>query len=154
VSIDVHLRAATESDVDSVLELETAFYAGEGYPFDVDEARTLLTRLLREPERGQIWVAERGNELVGYFILTFGYSIEFHGIDGLLDELYVRPEARGLGLGKRALALAETICRELGIRALHLAVEHRNSSAQELYRQAGFKEHDRYLMTKHMPHRP
>lgn len=151
MSADIHFRRAVESDLDSLIDLETAFYSAEAYPFDVDEARALLTRLLREPERGQIWVSERDHELVGYFILTFGYSIEFHGVNAVLDELYVQPDARGQGLGKRALELAEAVCKELGIRALHLVVERRNTPAHELYRRAGFTAHDRHIMTKHLP---
>ena len=147
----IDFRAATEADIDSLLNLESSFYAGEKYPFDIGEGRTLLVRLLREPLRGRIWVAVRGTEAVGYLLLTFGYSIEFHGIDALVDELYIQPDARGLGLGKRALALAETACMELGIRALHLEVERRNTKAQQLYRSRGFKDHDRYLMTKFLP---
>jgi ribosomal protein S18 acetylase RimI-like enzyme len=144
----IDFRAATEADMDLLLNLETGFYTEEKYPFDVLEARTLLLRLVHEPQRGRIFVAERGNELVGYIVLTFAFSIEFHGINAIVDELYIQPDARGLGLGKRALELAEKTCTELGIRALHLEVERRNTKAQQLYRSRGFKDHDRYLMTK------
>jgi GNAT superfamily N-acetyltransferase len=141
-------RPATEEDVDALLQLQAHFYSGEGYPFDRVRAGEAIVRLLREPERGRIWVAMQSNLAVGYLILTFGYSIEFGGIDALVDELYLEPGARGLGLGKRALALAEATCVQLGIRSIHLAVERRNTSAHEMYRKSGFKDHDRYLMTK------
>jgi ribosomal protein S18 acetylase RimI-like enzyme len=147
----VDFRTASAADVDLLVNLEVRFYAGENYPFDAAEARTLLVRLLHEPQRGRVFVAVRGSELVGYLILTFCYSMEFHGINAIVDELYIQPDARGLGLGKRALALAETTCIEMGIRALHLEVERRNTTAQELYRSRGFKDHDRYLMTKFLP---
>ncbi len=39
-------------------------------------------------------------------------------------------------------------CRELGVRALHLEVERENVEAQALYRRIGYKDHDRYLLTK------
>jgi ribosomal protein S18 acetylase RimI-like enzyme len=141
-------RPATQEDLNALLELEASFYAGEGYPFDNESARAAVARLMREPERGRIWVVAKGDRLVGYFILTFGYSIEFGGVDALLDELYLEPEARGVGLGRRALAVAEAACVELGIRSLHLEVERDKTSAQELYRKCGFNDHRRYLMTK------
>jgi len=141
-------RPASPADVEVLLHLEADFYAGEQYPFDKAEGRTLLVRLLNEPQRGRIFVASRDGEIVGYVILTFAYSIEFHGINAIVDELYVRPDARGLGLGKRAMEIVERTCEELGIRALHLEVERRNTKAQQLYRSRGFKDHDRYLMTK------
>ena len=85
---------------------------------------------------------------MGYVVLTLGYSLEYHGMDAFVDELYVAPNERGHGLGKRALALVETGCRKLGVRALHLEVEQNKLAAQELYRKWGFSDHRRYLMTK------
>ena len=100
-------RAATEADLPALVELGRQFYREEGYPYDEAMARAALQRLLGEPQRGRIWIAPRGGRLVGYLILTFGYSIEFHGVDALIDEVYVEPEFRGSGLGTRAIALAE-----------------------------------------------
>ncbi len=46
------------------------------------------------------------------------------------------------------MQIAEAYCREHGVKALHLEVERHRQSAYELYRRAGFEDHDRYLMTK------
>jgi GNAT superfamily N-acetyltransferase len=81
-------------------------------------------------------------------VLTFGFSLEFHGRNALLDELYLREEFRGRGLGRASLVRAEEICRREGIRAVHLEVDRVNVRAQEVYRKAGYKDHDRYLLTK------
>jgi ribosomal protein S18 acetylase RimI-like enzyme len=145
---NAEFRAATEADVDAVLSLAGDFHASEGYPFDAHEAKAVIVRLLREPQRGRIFVIVRGGHIVGYLVLTFGYSIEFHGIDAFVDELYLRPDSRRLGLGKHALEVAEAACIELGIRALHLEVERKNTAAQQLYRTCGYRDHDRYLLTK------
>ncbi len=51
-------------------------------------------------------------------------------------------------MGKASLQVAEEVCRERGIEALHLEVERENTNAQALYRKAGYKNHDRYLLTK------
>ena len=48
---------------------------------------------------------------------------------------------------KRWSFLAD-VCRTEGIAALHLEVERANTIAQEVYRKQGFKDHDRYLLTK------
>jgi diamine N-acetyltransferase len=85
---------------------------------------------------------------VGYLVAVWGYSLEWHGRDAFVDELFVEPGRRGRGIGSRALELAQEECRRAGIRALHLEVERPNTRAQELYRRMGFRDHDRYLMTK------
>jgi ribosomal protein S18 acetylase RimI-like enzyme len=36
----------------------------------------------------------------------------------------------------------------MGVNAVHLEVDHGNDSALELYRRVGYREHDRFLMTK------
>jgi ribosomal protein S18 acetylase RimI-like enzyme len=81
-------------------------------------------------------------------IVTFGYSIEFGGRDAFLDELFISPDARGRGLGTRALEVAAQACREAGILAVRLEVDRGNTGAQRLYRAHGFVDHDRYLMTR------
>jgi len=54
--------------------------------------------------------------------MTFCFSLAFPGRFGLLDELYIRERCRGQGLGRRAEALATTICQDEGMSALRLAV--------------------------------
>jgi diamine N-acetyltransferase len=65
-----------------------------------------------------------------------------------VNEVYIRAGYRGQGIGRQAMAFAETQCRTLGVRALHLEVERDNITAYALYRKVGFVGHDRYLMTK------
>lgn len=88
------------------------------------------------------------NEVAGYAVLTFGYSLEFHGRDAFVDELYLRNEYRGQGIGKRALEFLTEVCVAEGVSALHLEVERSNTQAQAVYRKFGFEDHDRYLMTR------
>ncbi len=87
-------------------------------------------------------------EVIGYVVLTFGFSLEFHGRAALLDELYVREQFRGRGAGKASLQWIEAICRREGVHAVRLEVERANTHARAVYRQAGYVAHDRYVLTK------
>lgn len=142
------LRPATVSDLDALTGLVQAFHAEDGYPFDEEEVRANLARLLGDPHLGQVWIAEEGGVAVAYLILALGFSLEFRGRDAFIDEVYVRPSHRGQGLGTRALAVAEEACRELGVRAVHLEVERDNVEAHSLYSRKGYVAHNRHLMTK------
>jgi ribosomal protein S18 acetylase RimI-like enzyme len=88
--------------------------------------------------------------LAGYIVFLLGYSLEFGGRYGLLDELFVAPEYRGRGLATEALAFAGQQCRDRGWQAMRLEVGQENHRAQSLYRRSGFQMHDRFLMTKWM----
>ncbi|MCL4845213.1 MAG: GNAT family N-acetyltransferase [Acidobacteria bacterium] len=141
-------RPATPGDADGVLALMREYYAEDGYSFVGASARDVILRLTRDASLGRLWVAPREGRVVGYLAVTLGFSLEYGGRDAFLDELYIEDTARGVGLGREALEIAEAYCRETGVRALHLEVEERRESARALYRRSGFEAHGRELMTK------
>lgn len=142
------IRPAAPADVRDIIALVEEYYRHEGYPFDAAELTGVVARLIDNPSRGLLWVIEPEDRIVGYCVLTWGYSLEHRGQDAFIDELYVAPAYRSHGLGAAALQAAECACRAAGVRSLHLEVERINVRAQELYRRLGFVDHDRYLMTK------
>lgn len=139
---------ATAADFADIVAMQREFYVEDAYPYDDTTMPPALAALLRDPALGRGWLATRGGQPVGYLLLTYGYSVERGGRMGLVDELYVRPEARGQGIGSRLLATAEAHCREAGIRTLLLEVERGNMGARRLYERLGFEAYDRDLMDK------
>jgi ribosomal protein S18 acetylase RimI-like enzyme len=97
------------------------------------------------PDRCHIEVA---GAVAGYAVLAFGFSLEFHGRDAFLDELYVRESFRGSGVGTACLEWLEAVCRAEGVHALHLEVDRTNAGAKRLYHRLGYGDHDRHLLTK------
>jgi L-amino acid N-acyltransferase YncA len=141
-------RPARPADLDALLALQRDYYAEDGYPFDPAVQREAFARLLAEPALGRAWLAADGGRVVAYVALTLGWSLEFGGRDAFVDELYVAPPARGRGLGRAGLAVAEAGARALGVRTLHLEVEDGKPAALGLYRRNGFAEHGRALLKK------
>ena len=133
---------------DHLLPLMREFYAGERLPFDEAVLRRALAELSNEPLHGGAWLAQAGADPVGYGILCCGFSLEYGGRDAFVDELYVRPEWRGRGLGNRLLDAMEAHCIEAGIAALHLEVDDDNPAGKRLYARRGFIDHRRHLMTR------
>lgn len=72
-------------------------------------------------------------------------------MDAFLDELYLVAPYRGQGIGRRAVQFVLQEAARLDIRAVHLEVERHNEAAKRIYREAGFKDHDRHLMTAWLP---
>lgn len=141
-------RYAVEADEEQVLALMRQYYAEDGYEFHEDRARGALARLFTERSLGRIWVVSTENEVVGYVVLTLGFSLEYLGRDAFVDELYIAPGWRGKGLGSAALERVEKACGALEVNALHLEVETGKEAARGLYENVGFERHERHLMTK------
>lgn len=117
-------------------------------PFNESSARAAFHQFLSLPAFGRIWLLYEGPALVGYIILTIGFSFEFRGHDAFIDELYVAPPHRRRGFGRQAVAFVEQKAREMDVHAVHLEVDRGNEPALELYRRTGYVDHGRFLMTK------
>ena len=115
--------------------------------FDTDphHHRTAIAPLLDGSPHGAIWLIGPRRAPVGYVAVTFGWSIEFGGLDGIIDELYIRPTVRKRGMGSEALMSIAQALTEAGVRALHLEVDRDDDTAQRLYARAHFEPRSKYL---------
>jgi len=145
---DLHARALTQADIESLLPVIRVFHADEGIDWNEARVRAALDALLAHPQQGRLMVLERGAELAGYFVVGFCFSLEFGGRFGLLDELYVLPAHRGGGIGRHALDEVEALCVAEGLNCMRLEVSDDNDRAREIYRRRGYALHRRRLMTK------
>lgn len=141
-------------DVSDFLALTQAFYRHEAFDFDPAASGRMVQYLLANPQVGAVYFARQGDRAVGYMVLTHCYSLEFGGAFVLLDEIFVLPEVRGTGLGKRLLDVASDYCRENSFGTLRLEVQKKNTRAIDVYRTCGFRTEDRYLMSLPFPHAP
>ena len=141
-------RLANPAVIDTLMEFMRQFYAIDQYLLDEQAARTALEKIVADSSLGRVWLISHENEAIGYIVVTFGYSLEYHGRDAFIDELFVTASHRNRGVGTKAIEFVLEMCPELGIHALHLEVERTNAAGQTLYRKFGFEDHDRYLMTR------
>lgn len=88
----------------------------------------------------QVLVAEEAGALQGYAALLplarLGYGEK--GLD--LHHLFVRPDARGRGIGRALIARAETLARALGCGYLIIGTHPDNLAAQAFYQSLGYGE--------------
>lgn len=136
--MNVHYRSAQPETIEKLLTLIEELYALDGHRFDPCKARSAIAGLMENPLYGRAWMIEVDGTLAGYVVVTFGYSIEYHGRDAILDEIYLREPFRGQGIGTQTITFVENECRQLGIHALHLEVMTDNPKARALYRRLGY----------------
>ena len=145
------LQLADKQDLDCLLPLVRAYHEFEHIDSDETSRRAALLRLLGDRDLGGIWLIYDNARLAGYIALCRGFSIEFNGFDGFIDEFYLLPEFRGQGIGRQVLSAIKDIARGLDINALHLEVARDNKRARRLYASAGFEARDKYLLMTALP---
>lgn len=143
------LRLATPDDLERLLPLVAGFHAEEGIEQDDDTRRGALAPLLEGSPHGAIWMIGPRVAPVGYIAVSFGWSIEFGGIDAFLDEIYVRERVRGRGMGSEALAALVRALTGQGITAMSLEVDTDNQRVRALYERMGFQSRSRYHLMTH-----
>jgi len=146
--VTITYRIAAIADLNMLLDLVKEFHQNEHLPFEEKVDRDVLEHFLTHESLGQAWLIQQEAEVIGYIIVTLGYSLEYRGQDAFIDEFYIRPNYQRQGIGTKTLAFVENAAVSLGVRALHLEVDFSNSDAQRLYRRSGYQNHDRFLMTK------
>jgi ribosomal protein S18 acetylase RimI-like enzyme len=134
---EVRIRSGEPRDVNAVLSLmrQLAEYEGLGHFFELT-SEALHQACFAQSRRMELIVAETEGEIVGYATCMLQFST-WMGRDYLfLDDLYVRDEARGLGIGSRLMRQVGALALERGI-GVRWHVETENRSAQKLYRALG-----------------
>lgn len=140
----LHLAAA--ADADRLLPMVAAYHRQEGIDVDDDHRRKALTPLLEGSPHGAVWFIGPKISPVGYVAVSFGWSIELGGMEGFIDEIWVREKVRGRGMGSEAVTTLMKSLKEAGLRALHLEVAEGNL-AERMYKRAGFRRRDFVLMS-------
>ncbi len=146
--MSARLHLAEAADLDRILPLVAAYHAFEGIEQSDDARRDAVLPLLQGSPHGAIWLIGPRRAPVGYIAICFGWSIEMGGMDGFIDEFFIREKLRGRGMGGEVLNALMPQLAAAGLRALHLEVAHDNAGAQKLYGKRGFRRRERYgLMT-------
>ena len=144
-------REATLADVPALAALMRDFYAEADLELPAAAATRAFAALLAEPALGQVWIleqaAERESEPAGFVVLTVSFSMEYGGLRGFVDDLYVRPASRGRGLAALGLNAVRRGATARGVRALHVEVGPENDAARRLYARSGFADSGHLLLT-------
>lgn len=143
------MHLCTPDDLERLESLVARFHEEAGIQSDQEHRHNALAPLLDGSPLGAAYLLGPVRAPVGYIVITFGWSLEFGGMDGFVDEIYIRPSVRGRGLASEALFSLSRALRDAGLRALHLEVRRDDADTQRLYQKNGFALRDAYaLMSK------
>ena len=139
------IRAATERDVGTLLGFVHELAAYERAPDEVVATEELLHAALFGPDAvATAIVAEHDGAAVGFalYFWTFSTWLGRRGI--WLEDLYVQPAHRGLGLGQELLTELARRCVEAGGGRVEWAVLDWNEPALGFYRRLGATGQDEW----------
>ncbi|HVT73828.1 MAG TPA: GNAT family N-acetyltransferase [Lacunisphaera sp.] len=133
-----HLRAATAADVPLILRFIGELADYEKLRHEVVATEEALRRtLFAEPPAAHVVLAESNGAPAGFALYFFNYST-FLARPGLyLEDLFVRPEFRGAGIGKALLLHLAKIANTRGCGRMEWAVLDWNEPAKGFYRKLG-----------------
>ncbi len=134
------IRPARVEDVPIILELICALATYERAPDEVMATEEqLLDVLFGEKPIAEVLLAFEGKSPVGFAIFFHNFST-WLGRPGLyLEDLFVKPEARGRGYGRALLVELARIARDRGCGRMEWAVLDWNEPAIKFYRSLGAK---------------
>jgi len=131
------VRQATATDVPTLLDLMAEFYGESSYPLDRAWAAQAFGDLLKDSSRGMVWLLEVAGAPAGHVVLSVRFAMEYGGLLGYIDDLFVKQALRRQGVGRAGLEALLEDCRRRGCRAVHVEVAPDNTAANALYRSFG-----------------
>ena len=137
------IREARPSDVPVVLELIRELATYEREPDAVEATEPMIREaLFGAAPVASCHVAELDGEVMGFALWYVTFST-WKGVAGLwLEDLFVRPSARGHGFGKALLQALAQVCVERGYARFEWWVLDWNVDAQGFYRSLGARPED------------
>jgi GNAT superfamily N-acetyltransferase len=145
MQIDERVRRARPDDVPAIVEL---VYGLADYERAPDEchltAAQLDSALFGEAPAVFCHVAEHEGEVAGCALWFLSFST-WRGVHGIyLEDLFVRPETRGTGLGKALLTALAQECVTNGYERLEWSVLNWNTPAIDFYKSLGAGPQDEW----------
>lgn len=133
----IGVRLATLADIDVLVDLMHDFYAESEFPFDREWAARSFHDLLSDPALGAVWLISVDGKIAGHVVLSVRFAMEFGGLSGYIDDLFVQDAHRRRGAATAALEVLVAECRRRGCKSLHVEVDPANVAATTLYARFG-----------------
>ncbi|MGW7300322.1 N-acetyltransferase family protein [Streptomyces sp. NPDC054829] len=143
------IRTATPADIPVIHALVRELAE---YEKALDEVKATEEQLLealfgeRPAAYAHLAVDDTTGEPVGFALWFLNFST-WRGVHGIyLEDLYVRPTARGAGHGKALLAELARICVERGYQRLEWSVLNWNTPSIQFYESLGARPQDEWTV--------
>lgn len=131
------IRPLTITDRELFLTLSREFFSSDAVSHPIpEEYHTLAFEHLMESDNyAHCFIIEAGGKPAGYALTAVTYSREAGGMAVWIEELYIRPEFRGAGLGTKLMEFLAANYKDAKRFRLELT---NGNPAEHLYKREGF----------------
>ena len=143
-SVTIDVRQAGLDDLKDLAPLFDGYRRFYGQPSDLARASQFLADRLAAGD-SVIFLAKQDGEPIGFTQLYPTFSSVRTARTFILNDLFVAPDARGTGAGRKLLETARTYAREAGATRISLSTARDNLAAQQLYRDDGWHEESEFI---------
>ena len=146
--MDYIIIKITQDDKSVFIEMSREFYSSSAVLNNIDDAFHFNTfeELMRSDVYLECYIFETDKgEIAGYALLDKMFSHEVGGILVWVEELYVRPDFQGDGIGGAFFAYLE---KNVPAARYRLETEPENEGARALYKRKGYRELEYLQMVK------
>lgn len=133
------IRLACEADVPEILDIYGPYVLTTTYTFeyDVPTAEAFLERFRTITKKFPWLVWEEDGKILGYAYGSAPFERAAYSWCAE-DSLYLRPEAKGRGIGKKLLTALEKILFAQGYRKIYAIITSENKVSLDFHRRNGF----------------
>ncbi len=152
---NVVIRKASLEDLNTIQELNNYLFKLEKDNYDSTlikdwplskKGKEYFSDLI---ENHYVIVAIVDNSIVGYLAGSIEEKGSYEEIQyGEINNMFLKEESRGLGIGKSLINYFKDYCREKNISNIKVVASFKNKNAIEFYHKNGFEEFDITLTTK------
>jgi len=133
------------ADLDALVPLFDAYRVFYRQPSDLVLARDYLVRRLEAGEYAGFLARDARGRAVGFALMSGSFTSVGLKRIWILNDIYVDPQMRGGGTGGALMASVEAFARETGAGRIDLFTARTNTTAQSVYRRAGWVEETDFL---------
>ena len=135
----VEIFPASTADLCDLVPMVEQYWRFESIEaFDAARVAGLLEKVIAQPALGRVWLARVDDSAAAYLLAVYVFSLEHQGMTAEIDEFFVMPGYRRLGLGGQLLKTAERAFRADGCTKVALQIGRDNTAARAFYRRHGY----------------
>lgn len=131
------IRKIQKSNRNEYIKMAEDFYSSSAVSHKIpsENFENAFNTALKDDTYIRIYILEYDSITAGYASIAVTYTTEGGGLTLWLDELYIKEQYRGKGLGSELIAYLKT---DVNVKRIRIEITPENSGAERLYKSLDF----------------